>query len=199
MSDKEIIAQQAQQIIELQASLQAALQEIAELKARLGQHSGNSSRPPSSDGLKKKPAFPRTSGKKRGGQQGHRGDTLKMVEQADAVVVHPAPVLCSCGSSLMDVQGQISSRRQVFDLPPQALVVIEHQCEQKVCAACGKLHQGEFPDSVAAPVQYGSRVKALVSLLSVGHHLSVGSIKSLFADLFGYSLNEATIQSANAL
>ena len=199
MSDKEIIAQQARQIIELQASLQAALQEIAELKARLGQHSGNSSRPPSSDGLKKKPAFPRTSGKKRGGQQGHRGDTLKMVEQADAVVVHPAPVLCSCGSSLMDVQGQISSRRQVFDLPPQALVVIEHQCEQKVCAACGKLHQGEFPDSVAAPVQYGSRVKALVSLLSVGHHLSVGSIKSLFADLFGYSLNEATIQSANAL
>lgn len=199
MSDKEIIAQQAQQISELQASLQAALREIAELKARLSQHSGNSSRPPSSDGLEKKPAFPRTLGKKRGGQRGHQGNTLKMVAQPDTVVVHPVPVLCSCGSSLLGVAAQISSKRQVFDLPPQALMVTEHQREQKVCAACGKLHQGSFPDGVAAPVQYGHRVKALVSLLSVGHHLPVGSIKSLFADLFGYGLNEATIQSANAL
>ena len=71
MSKDEIIAFQAQQISELQASLQTALQEIAELKARLSANSSNSSRPPASDGLEKKPAFPRTLGKKRGGQRGH--------------------------------------------------------------------------------------------------------------------------------
>lgn len=199
MSDKEIIAQQAKQIAELQASLQTALRKIAALEARLAQNSSNSSRPPSSDGLTKAPAFPRSSGKVRGGQKGHRGDTLKMVAQADEVILHPVVGVCSCGSDLSQVTGQVNAKRQVFDLPPQALVVTEHQVEHKVCTGCGQLHQGTFPEYVSAPAQYGGSVKALVSLLSVGHNLPVGGIKSLFTDLFGYALNEATIQSANAL
>ena len=199
MSDKEIIAQQAQQITKLQASLQAALRRIVELEARLGQNSGNSSRPPSSDGLKKKPAFGRSSGRSHGGQKGHRGNTLEMVAQADSIVLHPVVDVCSCGSDLSEVEGQVRVKRQVFDLPPSALLVTEHQSQGKVCPGCGQLHQGTFPKKVSAPVQYGSRVKALVSLLSVGHNMPVGGIKSLFIDLFGYALNEATIQSANAL
>lgn len=199
MSDQEIIAQQAKQITELQASLQTALARIAELEAMLGQNSRNSSRPPSSDGLHKQAAFPRSLGKRRGGQPGHRGDTLKMVAQADQVMLHQVgSMVCSCGHDLLQIIGQVSSRRQVFDLPVQSLVVTEHQSERKVCPCCGQVHQGSFPEAVAAPVQYGHSVKALVSLLSVGHHLSVGSIKDLFADLFGYALNEGTIQSANA-
>ena len=57
MSDKEIIAQQAKQIAELQASLQAALRKIAALEARLSQNSSNSSRPPAMD-LPKHQPFP---------------------------------------------------------------------------------------------------------------------------------------------
>ena len=198
MSKDEIIAQQAKQIAELQASLQAALRRIADLEARLAQNSRNSSRPPSSDGLSKQPAFPRSSGKRRGGQPGHRGDTLQMVAQADQVVLHKVADVCQCGNALSEVSGQVTAKRQVFDLPPQALVVTEHRTERKECPGCGKVHQGAFPEDVLAPVQYGSSVKALVSLLSVGHHMSVGSIKSLFTDLFGYALNESTVQSANA-
>ena len=199
MSDKEIIAQQAQQIAELQASLQAALRKIADLEARLARNSSNSSRPPSSDGLAKKPAFPRSSGKSHGGQKGHRGGTLEMVAQADQVVLHPATQVCSCGGDLSQVEGHVIAKRQVFDLPPQALVVTEHQSERKVCTSCGQVHQGTFPEDVSAPVQYGNQVKALVSLLSVGHNMPIGGIKSLFTDLFGYALNEATIQGANTL
>jgi transposase len=99
---------------------------------------------------------------------------------------------------MSDVVGQVGGKRQVFDLPPQALVVTEHRCEEKRCPTCGKAHQGSFPIEVSAPVQYGRGVKALMGLLSVGHNMPVGGIKSLFADLFGYALNEATIQSANA-
>lgn len=200
MSKDEIIALQAKQIAELQDSLEIAMGKIADLEARLSQNSSNSSLPPSSDGLSKKPAFPRSLGGKRGGQKGHRGDTLKMVEQADVVIKHHVTaVTCYCGSSLADIAGQVRSKRQVFDLPPQALVVTQHECEEKICAGCGKLHQGNFPHEIVAPVQYGRGVKALVSLLSVGHNLPVGGIKALFADLFGYPLNEATIQSANTL
>lgn len=199
MTKDEIIAQQAKQIAKLQASLQAALHKIADLEARLAQNSRNSSRPPSSDGLTKKPAFGRSSGKRRGGQPGHRGDTLQMVAQADQVVTHKVADVCQCGSVLSEVSGQTVAKRQVFDLPPQALVVTEHRIEGKVCPDCGQLHRGALPQEVSAPVQYGSQVKALVGLLSVGHHMSVGGIKSLFTDLFGYALNEATIQSATAL
>jgi transposase len=69
----------------------AALQaRIRELEARLGQDSSNSSRPPSSDpphAPPKRRAVP--SGRKRGGQPGHRGKfrALLPVEQVDEVVV----------------------------------------------------------------------------------------------------------------
>ncbi|MGB3777499.1 MAG: DUF6444 domain-containing protein [Tunicatimonas sp.] len=198
MSKDEIIAHQAQQIAELQANLRVALARIAELESMLGQNSRNSSRPPSGDGFKKQPAFPRSSGKRRGGQPGHRGDTLQMVAQADRVVFHKVTDVCQCGNALSEVSGQVTAKRQVFDLPPQALVITEHRTECKECPGCGKVHRGVFPEDASAPVQYGHQVKALVSLLSVGHNMPTGSIKSLFTDLFGYALNESTIQSANA-
>jgi hypothetical protein len=60
----------------------------------LNQNSQNSNKPPSSDGLTKKttqPAIPKEKGKWSGGQHGHTGNTLKMVEVADLKIVHHAP------------------------------------------------------------------------------------------------------------
>src|SRR4051795_5797554 len=73
-----------------QALIVALQERVRELEARLGQTSANSSRPPSSDPpqvparLKAPP-----SGRKRGGQPGHRGAyrALLPIEQVDAVVV----------------------------------------------------------------------------------------------------------------
>jgi regulator of replication initiation timing len=60
--------------------------EISELKARLNQNSSNSSKPPSSDYFNRKPAFSKTSVGKKGGQSGHKGDTLKQIENPDKIV-----------------------------------------------------------------------------------------------------------------
>ena len=60
--------------------------EISELKARLNQNSSNSSKPPSSDYFNRKPAFPKTSVGKKGGQPGHKGDTLKQIDNPDKIV-----------------------------------------------------------------------------------------------------------------
>ena len=62
-------------LAESKAQLAAALTRIAELEAKLGMNSSNSSLPPSSDTPWNKPKLrPRIpSGKKRGGQKGHKG------------------------------------------------------------------------------------------------------------------------------
>jgi transposase len=196
----EIIAQQAEQIAKLESLLAAALARIAKLEAQLKANSRTSSRPPSSDGLKKAPAFPRKKGGKKGGQSGHKGKTLEMVapSAADRLVVHPvAEQKCSCGQSLESTVPSISlEHRQVFDLPPKLLQIEEHRLEVKHCPCCGEQHTGSFPSGVPAPVQYGDRVHALVSLLNVEQSMPVGRVGELFASLTGYELNENTVSTS---
>src|SRR5712692_1059133 len=94
---EELIASLKRQIAALQA-------EVADLRRQLGQDSSNSSKPPSSDGLKKKPGIAGSlrgrSGKASGGQKGHQGGTLRQVADPDHVVGHEASACCHCGSPL---------------------------------------------------------------------------------------------------
>src|SRR5436305_13421413 len=82
---QELLASKDRRIAELEAL-------VAELLRRLGLNSTNSSKPPSSDGLKKKPRAPFSlrgeSGKSSGGQEGRASDNLRHVADPDAVVQH---------------------------------------------------------------------------------------------------------------
>lgn len=170
-------------------------QEVSALKARLNQNSQNSNRPPSSDGYQKpnpQPAWKKKK-KRKGGQLGHRGKTLKRVGEPD-VVVDCEPVGCQCGMTDWTQEVEIAETRQVFELPEPRLEVIEYRRMKRRCR-CGQVSGGEFPAAVAASVQYGERVQAMVSLLSVGGCLSFGKIGQLFVDLYGYQLNTATAQT----
>jgi transposase len=180
-----VIKRQQAEIDELKA-------EVRELKKRLNQNSQNSNRPPSSDGFNKpKPAFSGKKGK-RGGQLGHRGNTLKRVENPD-LVVDCEPESCLCGKPQWKSEGEITETRQVFEMPEPRLAVIEYRRVKRICK-CGRSVCGEFPEKVAGTVQYGEKVQALVALLSVHGCLSYGKIGQVFADIYGYELNEATAQ-----
>ncbi len=124
-----IVAQQREHIEQLGAY-------IRDLEARLAKDSHNSSKPPSSDGLKRKTKSLRAkSGKKPGGQLGHRGETLRLVAVPDAVVEH-RPVHCPrCQTPLADAEAVLRERRQVQELPPVVrLVVQEHQALHLRCS-----------------------------------------------------------------
>lgn len=174
-------------------TLSSMEEEIRELK---GKNSENSHKPPSSDGLQKKPAFPRKKNKKQGGQKGHRGNTLQAVVEPDYQILLPLPTHCDdCGNA---IEGEIKVRasRQVFDLPSQKLEVTEYVSRRQACT-CGKTHIACFPENITAPVQYGSSVRAFTTILNNEYNLPIHKIEQLFTDLYGYDLNASTIIANN--
>ncbi len=144
--------EQAAVIVGQAAVIEALRVQVAELQARLGQSSRNSSVPPSADGLAKPaPKSRRTrTGRKPGGQPGHPGQTLRQVANPDEVVVHE-PVCCGgCGGALAGARRSGLSRRQVFDLPPVRVRVIEHQLIERTCGGCGTATRAQAPTQAGA-------------------------------------------------
>lgn len=167
--------------------------ENAELRTRLAQNSANSHKPPASDGYQKKPlikpALPKQPSKKLGGQAGHPGQTLQMVETPDTIQRHQATHCRQCGL-LLTGEGQIVARRQVFDLPKPRLWVEEHQLMADQCA-CGCTQIGQFPTQVAAPVQYGPRIRAHSVLLNVDYRVPFLKVSQWWAELTGFSVPQS--------
>src|SRR5215213_8333571 len=179
------------------AEMAALQQRIAELERQIGLNSGNSGKPPSSDGLKKPPRvgnLRQPSGKPSGGQPGHPGKTLWRTETPDATIDHYPQVCTACGTALTAAMATDHVARQVFDLPePRPLIVIEHRAHACHCAACGRQTRADFPAEVTAPVQYGTRVAAFVLYLLHYQLLPEKRLAEVMADLFGVTLVSATI------
>ena len=135
---------------------------VKELEDQISKNSRNSSKPPASDGLAKKPKSRRhKSGNPAGGQPGHPGTTLCLSDTPDEVVLHTPPTCSCCGHALDGVAPSGSERRQVHDLPPLRLQVTEHRTLCKVCPLCQSVNRACFPEFVSQPVQYGPGVRAL--------------------------------------
>src|SRR5215212_6351136 len=179
------------------AEMAALQQRIAELERQIGLNSGNSGKPPSSDGLKKPPRvgnLRQPSGKPSGGQPGHPGKTLRRTETPDATVDHYPQACTACGTALTAAMATDHVARQVFDLPePRPLIVTEHRAHACRCAACGRQTRAAFPAGVTAPVQYGTRVAAFVLYLLHYQLLPEKRLAEVMADLFGVTLVTATI------
>ena len=190
-----LVERQAELIERLQAEIAEVRAENAELKRQLGQNSRNSSRPPSSDSPFAKPApksLRRKSGKKPGGQPGHPGATLALVDNPNERKRHEPGPCAGCGADLSDAPEVGMERRQVFDLPPMTVRVTEHQLIARRCS-CGTTTCGAAPEGVTAPVQYGPRITAIILYLYIGQFLSKKRTAQALAELFGTPVSEGTV------
>ena len=174
------------------AELEATVQRLLE---RLQQDSHNSSRPPSSDppqALRKR-ARRGPSGRKRGGQPGHPGQTRALVptEEVDTIVPVKPQQCHRCQHPLQGEDPQ-PHRHQVTEVPPVKPLVTEYQLHRLYCPACGAATRADVPPGVPTG-GFGPRVQAMVALCTGAYRLSKRTTQEAMADLFGIALSLGTI------
>ena len=185
---------------QLEARVEQLVARVQELEKRLNMNSSNSSKPPSSDGLKRKTKSQRrkNTGRKPGGQPGHPGQTLQQSPAPDithSIALDRCP---DCGADLRDEPVASEEKRQVFDLPPIAMEVSEHRAECKWCPACAKWITAPFPAEVSAPVQYGHGMQSVMSYLNIAQLLPCERTAEVCQDLFGHRPSAGSVVRAVA-
>lgn len=161
-------------------------------------NSNNSSKPPSSDGFKKKTKSLRTkSGKKPGAQEGHKGCTLSLNDNPDEINTHTIDECSKCGASLKDVSAERYIIRQVIDIPKIKVKVIEHRAEVKNCILCGHKNAAKFPLGLVNTTQYGERIKAVSVYLAQYQLIPYKRMKEFFSDIFNLSISDGSLVSFN--
>lgn len=185
---------------ELRKLLQKALERIAELEARLGMTSQNSSRPPSSDppDAPPRPRKPST-GRKMGGQPGHPGNRrdLLPLEEVDEIVEHKPEKCDHCGAKLPEASGGNAApplRHQVFELLEKPYTVTEHQAHACTCNSCGNVTRAEIPPEVAVS-GFGPRLAAQVSMITGVLQVSRRNAEEYIRDALGIPISLGTVSN----
>lgn len=167
MTKKELenqVVQLTNLVAELQRKLDAAYEEISDLKEKLNKNSQNSSKPPSTDGYKKPnpKSLRKSSGKKQGGQKGHKGHNLK-VDAAPDKTIQYMPSACLGCPQCEKCRGRacVAETRRVADASVK-IEVTAHQTLEIACPYHDAYLRGQFPEDIKASIQYGENLQALV-------------------------------------
>src|SRR5947209_9399448 len=191
-----IIAMGSQQerVRVLEGLIDSQQERIKTLERQQAKDSHNSSLPPSSDRFVRPPkSLRKKSGKKPGGQKGHRGHHLQQVANPDQILLHAVERCEHCQHDLRAQTAALPERRQVIDLPVKRLWVTEHRVEEKQCPVCSHLTRASFPASVSAPAQYGTSIQALAVYLVEGQSVPYARASQLLQDLLGVQLSVGSI------
>ena len=168
---------------------------LAEFGTLVGKDSHNSSLPPSSDppSVRRTRSLRRPTGKQVGGQPNHRGSSRALRPDPDHLITH-APAACrGCGASLAAAEATRVERRQLIEVPPIRLLVIEHRAETRRCASCGSETKAPFPAHVTAPVCYGPGLRARAAYLHKYQLIPVARTSEALRDLFGCAVSAGTV------
>lgn len=179
---------QVQQLLERVAALEAELS-----KAR--KHSGNSSKPPSSDIVKPpKPNQARGSKRKQGGQPGHSRHerTAFPAEQVDQTWDYSLHECPDCGGHLQDSDTAPRVIQQV-EIIERPIHVEEHRGLAHWCERCQKLHHAPLPVEVVQTGLVGPRLTALVGYLKGACHASYSTIQRFLCDVADVSISRGQL------
>ena len=166
--------------------------ENAELRTRVNQNSSNSSKPPSSSPFVKPKSLRVKTGRKPGGQPGHKGRTLQVTETPGVVVEHKVDTCGHCGSDLSVETATVYKTRQVVDVKIVP-VVTEHCVQSKTCLVCGKETTAAFPQGVDHYIQYGDTFSAIIICLNKGNYIPYDRLSKISKDILGVPVSSGTL------
>ncbi|MEQ1871936.1 MAG: IS66 family transposase [Vicinamibacterales bacterium] len=188
-----LIADQAKHTADLQAQVVALLE-------KLNQNSQNSSRPPSSD-QPNAPAKPakRKSGRKPGGQPGHKGHERLLLPVDKKNVRDVKPDKCkNCGTRLAGEDDPDPYRHQVVEIPEPKPVVHEWRLHACTCGKCGATTRANLPEGVQ-PGGFGPRLIATIAVLSGAYRMTKRLTVSLLANLYGIPIALGSITACEKI
>ncbi len=177
------------------------IEEVEALKtmiASLQTDSTNSSKPPSSDGPRKKRGSPKrgSSGRKPGGQPGHRGKSRPRApaDRIDKTVEHKPTHCQRCHAQLGDGnESEVTQKHQVWEIPEILPLIIEHLFYTITCA-CG--HKTRLPVPKWIYSGAGDNLQALIAYLSApAAKLSRRVVQTILDELFHVPIGLGTIQN----
>jgi len=169
--------------------------EVAELK---GRNSKNSSHPPSQDIFKPKPkSLRKKTGKKSGGQKGHKGTNLDFFTQIENTIEYYSDSCLYCGHDLSNQTQKLVERKQVVDVPVMSYFVTQHQRYSSCCPDCKELSCAQFPAQLTkgASVRYGANLSNLITYLSTRQLLPLKRLAETIDVLFGLPISQGTIEN----
>jgi transposase len=193
-SRKKRISELESKVIRLEAIIEKLLDKNEDLTHR--KKSRNSSVPPSKDENRplKNQSLRIKSGKKVGGQKGHKGTTLKMVENPNQIINH-APEFCNCcGNDLYNEPATLLLKRQVVDIPAILPIYTEHRVFKKSCS-CGHQNKSNFPENVRATISYGTNIQATIAYMHTRQYLPFERMSEFFKDVCNLSISQGTISN----
>jgi transposase len=191
-SDEKRIAELEAKVVQLEAIIVQLLEKIETLMHP--KTSRNSSVPPSKDDNRplKNQSLRSTSGKKVGGQKGHKGSTLEMTNTPDFIISHQPNFCKICSKDLSQTDSELVNRRQVVDIPPIKPEYTEHQIYKKTCS-CGHCNISDFPVQVKTSISYGSNIQATIAYLHTRQYLPFERMSEFFADFCNLPISQGTI------
>jgi transposase len=183
-------------IVELEQRLSKLEAELAKAK----KHSGNSSKPPSSDIVnagkdKKKRKKKNPGSRKRGGQVGHPRHERPpfAADQIDVTWLHYYDGCPCCGGKLIDTDAPVKVLQQV-ELKQLPLVISEHQRATQRCTQCQKEHCVPWPEDLRRAGLVGPRLTALIGYLKSACHMSYSSIRKFMRDVVGVKISNGQLR-----
>ncbi len=199
-----MIVQQQQTIQQQQRTIEELQPEVERLKVILGQDSQTSSKPPSTDLLKKpekqkeSSELTKTSKRKPGGQPGHPGKTRRGFDRVDRYeVLRPQDCPC-CGKSEFTEQPVSVQRQQVVQLVERPLEIVEYQRQTCQCVHCGQTHTAAWSENIMPGQDLSVGLQALLVWLGNYGHLSYEKQQELLRELGDIDIGVGTLQATNA-
>lgn len=193
-----------QESTKLKHDLKNANKDIADLKealriAMLPKNSYNSSLPPSTDIYKPKRntdySLREKTGRKSGGQPGHKGCTLEFcTDDPDEVILHAVEFCTACGKDLSAIPGEVEQTHQVVDIVMPKRILTNHTTFSKVCS-CGHCNKASFPNGAKGPVNYGVNVMAVIVNMNAYQYMPYKRSAEFMEDIVGIHISQGTVRN----